>query len=64
LTKVETNEKLSKMQEKRQVLEVQRQLKGFDSFIKFNFENMEVVKRVEQFWRLGFGSVNTSRGVE
>jgi len=64
MTKVETSEKVSKVQEKKQVLETQRQLKGFDNFIKFNFGNMEIAKRVQQFWRLGFGSVDTTRKVQ
>jgi len=64
MTKVETSEKVSKVQEMKQVLETQRQLKWFDNFIKFNFGNMEVIRRVQQFWRLGFGSVDTSKGIQ
>jgi hypothetical protein len=64
MIEAEMGEKVSKVQEKRQVLEVQRQLKGFDSFIKFNFGNMEVVMRVQQVWKLGFGSVGTTKGVQ
>jgi hypothetical protein len=64
MTKVETSEKVSKVQEKKQVLEAQRQLKGFDNFIEFNFGKMEVAIRVQKFWKLGFGSVDTSRKVQ